>query len=129
MEHDNRTEPVPVGRLYLWWVLLIMGEKRKLPAKSTADPHQFLVIFLFFSFIVFLYGWTALWLGGLHCCLAVIRWRVRCFTEWNLYVLLMSALGLLQLWCPYSKILNWYLGLLKDGSSTEVRTFSRNAHC
>lgn len=128
MEYDNRTEALPVGRLQLWWVLLITGEERKLPAKSTADPHQLLVIFLF-SFIVFLHGRTAPWLGGLHCSLAARRSRVWGFTEWNLHVLLMSALGLLLLWCPQSEILIWSLGLLKDGSRTEVRTLSRTAHC
>lgn len=49
MEYDNRREALPVGHLQLWWVLLITGEERKLPANSTTDPHQLLVIFLLLS--------------------------------------------------------------------------------
>lgn len=74
------------------------------------SPISFLLFSLFFfSFIVFLHGWTPRWLGGLHCCLAASTSGVWGFTKWNLHVLLVSALGLLLL--PRSLNLRSWSGL------------------
>lgn len=50
MGYDNHREALPVGRLQLWWVLLLMGrgEERKLSAKFATDPNQLLICFYCF---------------------------------------------------------------------------------